>query len=451
MFLLIIFAYTLPLDSPLMEYIEYLQLRGLVDIQSLRPYDTEWVIGELDDILVSETELNSVDRRIISYFSPLITKGQSFSYLLHLIAEYQNEPLFYRGSFDERFGGRLTQNIGYSHGMRITRANRLDPLGPMPWNDFQAYLTEGLVGFNNEKIRFDIGRRNILFGPGDKHSLLLSPDVQGYDGFLIQMPGQYLEFYGMFSILDAAQPKFLSLHRVGINLKGFLKFGFTEAILSADSLEPLYLNIFLPFYLAQWGRDRDDNIMWSLDLQLHLFNSILYGELLIDDYMYEDDPYPDKLAYQVGLKSLFWKMLVAKINYTSVDKWVYTHDEVQNVYEREGHCLGFPIGNDVDELSFELKFLNQHNIFPHVRIDWLRKGEGSIYLPYEEESGPTNPPFPSGVVDKTLKIEVGTRYNLMRNFYLTMDVGKIYRYNMNHVADNDTDEFVVSLSFQALL
>ena len=451
MLLFLLLAYTLPVDSPLMDHIEYLQLRGLVDIPSLRPYDTEWVIGQIDDILVSEVELNPVDRKIISYFSPVMTKSQGFSYFFHLIAEYQNEPELYHGSLDERLGGRLTKNINYSHAMRIRRANTLDAFGPEPWHDFQAYLTEGLIGFNHEGIRFDIGRRNLLFGPGNKHGLLLSPDVEGYDGFLLHIPTRYLEFYGAFSIIDGAQPKFLSLHRLGLNLKGFLKIGFTETILSADSLEPLYLNVFLPFYLSQWGKDRDDNIMWSLDFQLQIFRSIIYGELLIDDYMYEDDPNPDKLAYQVGLKCIPWKGLMAKFNYTSVDKWVYTHEEPQNVYERGGRCLGYPLGNDVDELTLEIKFLNSYGIFPHARVNWLRKGEGSIFLPYDVEGGSTNPPFPSGVVDKTLTLKIGAQYALMRNFYFMIDVGKSYRYNQNHIAGNDTDDFLVNLGFWALL
>jgi hypothetical protein len=130
---------------------------------------------------------------------------------------------------------------------------------------------------------------------------------------------------------------------------------------------------------------------------------------------------------------------------------VYTHDETPNVYDRDGRCLGFPPGNDVDEATFELRFMSRHGVFPHVSVGWLRKGEGSIYLPYEEEGGPINPPFPSGVVDKTLKIKVGVDYTLMRNLYFMMDVGKLYRYNRDHVAGNDNDEFVVNLGFWALL
>jgi len=451
MFLFVILTYTLPIDSPQLGDIEYLQLRGLIDIPSIRPYDADWIINQIDEILVSEIELNTVDRKIISHFTPLLTNNPNFSYLFHIIADYQNEPRIYQGALDERLGGNLLKDLRFAHAMRIRRANVLDSLGPTPWNEFQAYLTEGSVTFRHEKIRFELGRRNFLLGPGDTHGLLLSSDRQGYDGFFLHIPSQYYEFYGMFSVLDAAPPKYLSLHHLGLDLRRFLKIGFTEAILSADSLEPLYLNIFFPFYLSQWGLNRDDNIMWSLDFELHLLNSIFYGELLIDDYMYEDDPYPHKLAYQVGLKSLLCKRLVAKLNYTRVDKWVYTHHEEQNVYERYGRCLGFPLGNDVDQLTLTLKYVEWHGVSPRVSIDLVRKGEGSIYLPYELEGGPTNPPYPSGVVEKTFETKIGVDYNLLRNFYLMVDIGKIYRSNAEHISGNDSDHFVFKASIWVIL
>jgi hypothetical protein len=450
MILIVLFAYTLPFDSPLTDQIEYLQLRGLVDIPSLRPYDAQWVTGQIDRILVSDLDLNLVDRKVISHFIPLMTKRENFAYLLHFMGEYHNEPLLYYGALDERLGGKLTNNLRFSHAMKIRRANELDPLGPRNWNDFQVYLTEGLIGFSNDRIRFDLGRRNYLWGPGDTHGLLLSLDPEGYDGFLFQIPLSYLEFYGLFSVLESARPKFLSVHRLGLNLRGFLKLGFTEAIFSVDSLEPLYLNIFLPFYLAQWGRDRYDNIMWSFDMQLHAFNSILYAELLIDDYMYEDDPYPDKLAYQVGLKSLLWNF-IAKFNYTRVDKWVYTHHEAQNVYERYGRCLGYPLGNDVDELSLKIKYVNRFDIFPYISTVLTRKGEGSIYIPYEEEGGTINPPFPSGVVDRQLELKIGVDYNLLHNFYITAEIGKVYHRNVDHISGQDENISVFAVRVGMIL
>ncbi|MDH4211861.1 MAG: hypothetical protein OEV79_10500 [candidate division WOR-3 bacterium] len=451
MLFLLMFTYTLPIDSPIMADIEYLQLRGFVQMTAIKPYDVDWLIGQIDEVIINETRLNSTDRKIISGFSPLLTKNPGFSYLLHVIGQYESNPELYYGALDERFGGTLFTHLNFSHAMRIRRANTLDTLGPKSWNDFQSYLNEGLVSFTHKKIKLDVGRRDVFWGAGAEHGLLLSSAAQGYDGFLLSVPGQLLEFHGMFSILDAAKSRFLSVHRLGLNLRGFLKVGFSESILSADSLEPSYLNFLLPFYLAQWSSYRDDNIMWALDLQLHLFNSIFYAELLIDDYMYEDDPYPNKLAYQVGLKSLIARSLIAHINYTFVDKWVYTQRQPQNVYEQRGRCLGFPLGNDVDELSLALKYVNAYGIFPHLSIDYIRKGEGSIYIPYEDEGGTINPAFPSGVVEKTLEIKLGIDYKFRRNLHLGMEIGRLQRDNADHITGNDTEDTVFDISLWVIL
>ncbi len=451
MVLLLIFAYTLPIDSPLMDDIEYLQLRGLVDIPSIKPYDTEWVTGQIDELVINEVRLNAIDRSTLSRFSPLLRKNPDFSYLLHVKGAYERSPILYYGALDERFGGSILSQLKFSHAMRIRRANTLDTLGPEPWNEFQAYLQEGLLAFEHNRLRFDLGRRNLQWNSGGKHSLILSADAQGYDGFLLALKGTYLEFHGMFTILEAARAKYLSLHRLGLNLRGFLKIGFSEAVLSADSLEPLYLNPFLPFYLAQWGTARDDNAMWSFDMQLHLFNSILYGELLIDDFMYEDDPFPDKFAYQIGLKSLLRESLIAHINYTFVDKWVYTQRLAQNVYERNGHCLGFPPGNDVDRLSLSLKYINRLGIFPRVSLHYTRQGEGSIHIPYEDEGGSINPPFPSGTVERKLELRFGVDYTFRRYLHLKMDIGQQHLYNADHIAGNDMDDFILDLSCWLIL
>ena len=446
-----IFTYALPIDSPIMDDIEYLQLRGFVQMTAVKPYDVDWLIGQIDEIIINESRLNRTDRKIMSDFSPLLTKNPNFSYLLHLIGRYEKTPKVYYGALDERFGGTLLTHLKFSHAMRIRRANTLDSLGPKSWNDFQSYLNEGLLTFNHENVKLDVGRRDVFWGPGAEHSLTLSSAPQGYDGFLLHIPGQLIEFHGMFSVLDAAKSKFLSVHRLGLNLRGFLKVGFSESILSADSLEPSYLNFLLPFYLAQWSSYRDDNIMWSLDMQLHLFNSIFYAELLVDDYMYEDDPYPNKLAYQLGLKSLIFNSLITHINYTFVDKWVYTQRQPHNIYEQRGRCLGFPLGNDVDELSLVLKYLNPYGLYPHLSIDYIRKGEGSIFVAYEDEGGSTNPAFPSGVVEKTIEIKLGIDYKFRRNFHIGAEVGRLLRDNVDHITGNDMDDTVFDVSLWAIL
>ncbi len=459
MLTLFLFFYTISFDSPVMDNIEYLQIKGLIDIPSIRPYEMSWLVSQIEELLLNDMKLNEVDRKIVSSFSPFLIKNEDFSTLFHVRGLYQKSPELYYGLIGYRLGGRLADNIEYSHGGRIRRASKLDSLAGQQWRNFQPYMNEGLITFHVERARCDIGRRNFLLGPGDDNSLLLSLDPQGYDGFLLFIPLRYFEFYSIFSILNASRNRYFSLHRFGLDIKRFLKLGFSEAILYGESLEPLYLVSLLPYYLSQWGIDREDNIMWCFDAQLSLYNSVIYGEFLIDDYMYEDDPYPHKIAYKIGLKSLIFNNFLVKMSYTFVDKWVYTHKKLINTYVRDNHIylpdsgfsLGFPLGNDVDQLSFSIKFMNKYGLYPGLEINQIRKGEGSIYLPYEEEGGQLNPPFPSGIAERKFDVLAGFSYILKYNFYIDIYVGKRYWTNNGHISGNNKDDFLFDISLWIVL
>jgi hypothetical protein len=264
------------------------------------------------------------------------------------------------------------------------------------------------------------------------------------------IPGRYLEFHNIFTVLDASQNRYMVVHRIGLRLRNFLSVGFSEALLFGGTLEPVYMNPFLPYYLSQWGIDRDDNIMWCFDLSIRAYNSRLYGELLIDDYMYEDDPYPDKLAYRIGIKSVLFNHFFMRAEYTFVDKWVYTHHHEENVYARDGYPLGFPSGNDVDKVTLAIKYMTVFGLYPDIRISYTRKGEGSIFLPYEEEGGDWTPPFPSGIVEKNFEVTVGLQYVFRYNFYIQCEAGKRYYTNRNHISGNDDNETILNVGLSAI-
>jgi hypothetical protein len=143
--------------------------------------------------------------------------------------------------------------------------------------------------------------------------------------------------------------------------------------------------------------------------------------------------------------------MIAKLNYTYVDKWVYTHDVTDNAYERNGRCLGFPLGNDVDKLSFSLRYENKYGVRPRLEINFIRKGEGSIYLPYEVEGGPINPSFPSGIVETTFEIRCGIDYTLKKRFNVRGSLGRMYKYNADHIPDYDREEWVFDAGLWLIL
>jgi hypothetical protein len=447
MFILLLVTYTIPLDAPVMSDIEYFQVRDAIELPLIRPYDLADLTPQLDQLFTGEYFYSPAEKKLLSHFSNLLGKSSDFSTLFHMRGAYQNEPSQTGGLFDYRLGGRLTDHLYYSQGIRIRGSNVIDTLHPpYPWKKYiKAFLNEGLLKVDFDRLKIELGRKNIQLGPGDEYGLILSSDLQGYDGFFVRIPQKLYEFNSVFTVLDARKARFLAVHRLGLNLKRF-KLGFSESILWGNDLEPIYLNFFLPYYLAQWGLHRDDNIMWAFDAAFNYFNTVFYGEFLIDDFQYGKpdgfDRFPNKLAFQTGFKNILSHMILTKLNYTFVDKWVYTQRLPVNVYEKDSLPLGFPLGNDADRWSLDLKLLTALGLNPGIKIEYVRQGEGEIFLPYETELGDPNPPFPSGVVQKTLTLKLNLSYQLKNNIYLQLEGGEGIIKNLDHQSGRGENRFL---------
>ncbi|MGB9721872.1 MAG: hypothetical protein ACPL28_10380 [bacterium] len=440
---------TIPIDSPLNTVIYYLQTRGFARIQTIKPFEIDDIVPEIDTLVFLDEKLNPIDRNFVSLFSPLLVKSNDFYTVINVDAENQNFKDFY-GNLNLQLSGRITNHISFGEAIRFHFGTQIDSTGPKPWKDIvQAYLNEGFLKVANKNAEFILGRRNLLIGFGDAYSLILSPAKQGYDGFLLTYDGRYYEFSSTFSVLDIKKLRFISTHRLGLNLHNF-KLGFCESILWVDELEPLYLNFFLPYYLSQWGIDRNDNIMWCLDGSFNISNTTVFGEFLIDDYQFSEPPpgyteYPHKLGFQCGIKNIMFEKLFFDLGYTFVDKWVYTHQIPENIYENDSLCLGFPLGNDVDQVTCAVRFFNRTKIFPKMRFEFTRKGQGSLFLPYETERGPAYPEFPSGIVEKSITITPGIEFYVSPRFFLNIEAGKKFINNFGHIPNSDKNENIINL------
>jgi hypothetical protein len=429
--------------------IEYFQIRGMIDLPLIKPYDLDDVTPQLDRLILGEYELNSAEKKMLSHFDILLGKAIDFSTLFHLNGSYQKEPDRGKGFLDYRLGGRLLDHLNYAQGIRIQASNKIDSvLPPYPWKKYvKAYLNEGLIKVDYERFHFEAGRKNLFWGPGDEYSLLLSPDLQGYDGFFIRIPQKLYDFNSAFAVLNTRGARFLAVHRLGFNLKR-IQLGFSESILWGNELEPIYLNFLLPYYLAQWGLHRDDNIMWALDAAVNFNNTVFYAEFLIDDFQYSKpdgfNRFPDKLAFQAGIKKIIGRSFIAKLNYTFVDKWVYTQRIPINTYEKDGLPLGFPLGNDADQWVFNCRYITAIGLYPSLKVEYTRQGEGTIFLPYETELGDPNPPFPSGIVQQTVIIMPGISCRFKRNFYLQVESGPAIIRNVNHVPGQNETQLMLN-------
>lgn len=410
MVFLLLCTYTLGQDGYYRPYLEFLQAAGLMERRYVTPCDLDHTLEQLENALVSERPLTTAEREALANLRMLLEKSPDFSVILEPRGYYGNERHDRAGYLDTRLGGTILPGITYGQGMTIRYGIEIDSAGPRSWKDrVQAYLTEGSLSYGRDRFGFTVGRRNMSMGPGTVYGLLLAPAVEGYDGCLFEWDGNYYDFTSSVVLLDAL-PRFLATHRLGLRLRG-VTIGFSESVLWTEDVEPLYLNALLPYYLAQWGTGRDDNIMWAFDASFRYAGITPYAELLIDDYQYEEpsgfNDYPHKLAWIVGCRGILFERWLGNVEYTFVDKWVYTQELPQNAYVDDGRCLGYPAGNDADRVAVELRYYAHRRVIPWCAITGTRKGEGSLFIPYESELGPVDPPFPSGIVEKRLGWTIG--------------------------------------------
>ncbi len=444
-----IFAYAVPLDLPLMTECAYFEAQGIMFRPWLKPYDLNDLVGRLDPLVTGDYHFSRAQHKALSNFMVLLSKTPDFSTLVSIAADHWTDPGETRAFLDYRMGGRIADPVSFHQAVRFQGSSVIDTFPPYPWKEHvKAYLNEATLRFEPTGLRIALGRQNYQAGTFIDEGLLLAPDPQGYDGFSIEIPRRYYEFNALYATLSACDNRHLALHRLGATL-GSVRIGFAEAIVWGGNLEPLYLTPLVPYYLAQWGMHRDDNILWVFDASFRLFRTSVHGEFLIDDFQYGKpdgfEVFPNKLAFKVGLEKTVSGSLLAVLSYTFIDKWVYTQRIADNAYFKDQRPLGSPLGNDADQLALDLRLLTGIGLYPRLQVTYTRRGEGSIYLPYEEELGDPNPPFPSGVVEKTFQTVLSLGYQMRGHYHLTAGAGWSGTNNEDHVDGRSADH----LSFNA--
>lgn len=267
----------------------------------------------------------------------------------------------------------------------------------------RAYFAMRLPIFG---IRMEVGRDNQWWGPGRKGTLIVSNNSH-FD--MISISGKFNRFRGYFfaSVIDNVKQKYISGHRIVLEVPLRTQVGISEVVVyQGRNPEPIYLNPLIPYYLAQHNLFSDDNILWSVDFSSIPFYGLkLYGEILIDDYQYEQNPpAPNKLGYLGGLyfiDPLYVNGLDFRIEYTRINRWVYSHRESSNVYINEGKYIGHWLGPDSDLLFFKISNKAIKKLAIELSYEIERHGEARD--PYSSWSPKIDPKTRTltGIVEKT--------------------------------------------------
>lgn len=368
---------------------------------------------------------------------------------------YQEEDLEYKANLKTFLWGNLGKNIFFSEQINILREKNngsIDILGTRKWKGFRFTAPIALINFSLPYLEISAGRSFNWLGPGRYGTLLLSNNYPYYDGINAVIKLDKLRLSAFFIVVNIDSLKFLSGHRIEIsNICGFT-FGFNEFVIYSDRIEPGYLNPLFILYSEQYNRGDRDNIMWSFDLSVSILKKYrFYSEFLIDDFQYESTPpAPNKIGSIIGIhitEPFSLPRFDLSMEYTMISKWTYTHKYPENTYSNYSVCIGHPFGPDGDGLDITLREFVRWNIIPQVHLGYRRKGEGRIDEPWETGTEP-HPPFPSGVVESTVFLDVSLFLKPF-SFFEFVPGWRTYRTeNLHNVQDKkeQDNEFFINLS-----
>ncbi|MFQ5904957.1 MAG: capsule assembly Wzi family protein [bacterium] len=274
------------------------------------------------------------------------------------------------------------------------------------WKSGTASIDRAYMKLGLGPVQLEAGRDQFLWGPGRFGSLLVSSGGEPLDHVGLNVVLWGVSARGFTALLSPDQGIYLSAHRLSFRLPFKTILAVSEAVVYHRNSFPelQYVNPLVPYYMAEHNLKQDDNTLWNFSLVSSPGAGIrLYGEFLIDDVQYERSARaPDKLGGIAGIHisdPLRFSDSDLRCEYTRLNKWVYTHRDSSNKYVGSGTPIGEVLGPDSDRLVVEMSHRPSRLVEIFLGYMYLRHGEGTVDLPWEEELGDPRPPFPSGKVE----------------------------------------------------
>jgi len=207
--------------------------------------------------------------------------------------------------------------------------------------------------------------------------------------------------------------RYFSGHRISGRF-GNTELGIHETVMTGGPKEPFhpgFLNPIFPYYFTDVMESEKggDNITLAFDASTFLSKSFrLYGQLVVDEFYYEKEHYPNRTGWLAGFDWLgpFGRGTgVLHAEYVKIDRWVYNY-EAESPWARMNYfnsILGYPIGPDGDLWVIAHEFALTRNTLVQIQGGMQRHGETTVFttLHTNEQLEKNHPPFPFGVVEKT--------------------------------------------------
>ncbi len=311
------------------------------------------------------------------------------------------------------------------------------------------YVDWGFIKTETGPLQVALGRIPVRWGPGRFTQLLVSGEAPTMDMMKIDLNlGDKVHFTGFTSTINSDSSTWLSAHRLDIKPFNKLRIGISESILyTADGIDLAYANLFIPWYPVQWNERVDDNAFICLDATWQPVRGVaLYGEFLIDDIQY-DNIYdvPNKLGYTCGADFFSPRYgLGAVVEYTAVQRYVYSQRKLNNYYMHDARIIGSQLGPDADRFTGSLSYIGFQGITAQLKGSYTRHGEGNVYEGWPD-SVQAGGAFPSGIVENTTEVSLNLGWYPKDWLEVRTEAGVSTTTNTANQLEIDSDDSWVSL------
>jgi hypothetical protein len=297
------------------------------------------------------------------------------------------------------------------------------------------YVDWGWAAWESGGLEISLGRIPLLWGPGRFTSLLVSDNSPPLDMLKIdwEIAGP-VSFSGFTATVQSESASYLTAHRLDVVPAPWLRAGISEAVFFvSEGLDLAYMNPLIPWYPVQWNERGDDNAFLVFDATvLPVGGAALYGELLMDDLQYETQwDRPNKFAWTVGASASAGASR-ATLEYTRIDRYVYSQKWPRNYYLHGGRIIGSGLGPDCDRVTLELSCAALWPVTAGITADHERHGEGTVYEGYPD-SVETGGPFPSGIVEHSTRLGLDVSWYPTGWLEAHCGAGRTWTRNSDHV------------------
>jgi hypothetical protein len=475
----------IPLDHWSYPVLERYQAKGYIDLPLTRPFQRRQVIDQLQNLLRQQMDggivLSDADRHYFDKLSQEMGIGVSETRLAErdMISFDDGNVLF---AADASFGINVSTTKAtspYSRGIagiegwgsilglfifdqQINLAlekeeEKVEKISGSLTTWRGGKYTTGWSYFRTSRqyISVTLGKQQRWWGPGRFGTLILSDNSGGFDAVDVSMNYRKLEFQSFFGVLSTDLQRYISGHRLGIKLPHKVGLDFSETVVyQANHIDPAYMNPLLPYYANQWNLRDDDNVLWSADVSWKPgIGFSLYGELLMDDVQYEQDPpAPQKMGFLLGGQ---WADPCGlsdtdlKLEWAGNQKWVYTHRRYVNRYVGADtvNFLGHWIGTDADVLNVTLEHRFHPRLNAGLGYQMQRHGEGRIDRGYLEGDDP-HTTFLSGNFSRQDKTNIFIQWEPYYWANIGTDLWISYIKNKDNIPKNGLNDRGINLSLR---